>query len=83
MIKYLPPFDVCCERAHNIRIIIQTNATLHFKINCPTHGIKGLTSPFAKSAQFDYEVVLPNGLKREYQRDIFEAIELDKPAEIG
>lgn len=74
MNKYLPPLDICCEEAC-IQIYVYNNNTLHFKLKCPQHGIKGIPSPFAKS-RLNYEIITSKK-SVEYRKDRDDAYQIN------
>lgn len=53
---WLPPIETCCDECKVITIHVHSNATLHFKIECPKHGEKYIPSPFARSVKMEYKI---------------------------
>lgn len=73
MKKYLPPLDLCCEKAV-LRLNVHVNATVHWSTNCPLHGFRGLPSPLAQS-KLNYEVVVADKIQpqeRRFERKLWE-----------
>lgn len=71
MQEWLPPIKKCCTKCDEVVILIQSNLTLHFKTNCPEHGLKGIESPFAKSSHFKYTIRVADKLRTMNEPKLF------------
>ena len=69
---WLPPLEVCCQKVNRIIIHVFGDGTLHFKSDCPIHGVKGIKSPLVKSAKLDYTIKVSDSLEREFQKGLFD-----------
>ena len=68
---WLPPIETCCDECKTIAVHVYKNSTLHFQTSCPVHGQKYVPSPFARSVQIEYKVIISEelspGAKKKYK----------------